>query len=348
MATRGLRASVRMRAYRDVLDRRQRIVLATLLLGASVSAAALGSTAFASHAVPLAESASDSSPPPEEAIGNLAAVGEQDGTLQHEQRELAEPPPAPEASADEQTAIDDAIRALLDDGMPRNAMRAHHALYQFGKKAHPALRTALRSHDEQQRHLAAHLLRMQDAVGDENLSEVSVEALKNVELNGYFRTLIHRPCLSALHWLDKHASEAKPQLLRALHSADAQQQFFAAVVLGRSGEQRQIARTCTVLLQQLGSNEVAGDAMYAANALYRLGIGALPQIRLARLYADQQALKMLQLVEENLLDDQAGGTRTAAEIEARYHRLGLAAITRNNYDPVRSFRGFGLNPLPRL
>jgi hypothetical protein len=352
MATRGLRASVRMRAYRDVLDRRQRIVLATLLLGASVSAAALGSAAFASHAAPLAESVSDATPPPEEAIGNLAAVAEQDQKIRQEQRKVAEPPPAPEVAAStvEQTAIDDAIRALHDDGIPRNAMDAVRVLCDFGNKAVPALQRALDSSDEQQRHLAAFVLRWIDSKPSRRLCELSIEALGDPEIEGYFRTLIHRPALSATRWLDAHAQskEVVPHLLAAARSEHAQRRFLAAALLARAGVQRDLPHTCSVLLAQLPDNSRLGDALVAAHALYKLGPAALPQIKLAYRGADDQARSLLQLVEESLADDAAGITRTEAELLERYQRLGLRNVTDARLDPARGHPFLGVAVLPRL
>jgi HEAT repeat protein len=229
-------------------------------------------------------------------------------------------------------------------------MNAVRVLCDFGDKAVPALLRALDSSDEQQRPLAAFVLRWLDSKPSRRLCELSVEALGDPEIEGYYRTLIHRPALSATRWLDAHAQskEVVPHLLAAARSEHAQRRFLAAALLARAGVQRDLPHTCSVLLAQLPDNSRLGDALVAAHALYKLGAATLPQIKLAYRGADDQARSLLQLVEESLADDAAGITRTEAELLERYHRLGLSKVTDARIDPARGHPFLGLAVLPRL
>jgi hypothetical protein len=259
--------------------------------------------------------------------------------------------PAPVAvTTEEDAAIDKAIRALANDDIPHNAKTAVDALYQFRDKAVPALQRALDSADEQQRHLAAAVLRWIDADPTRRLCELSIEALGDPAIEGYWRTLIHRPALSAVHWFDDHAQskEVRSHLLVAARSPHNQRRFLAAALLARAGEQRDLPNTCAVLIAQLPDNEVLGDALVAAHGLYRIGPAALPQIRLAYRGADDQTRKLLQLVEENLADDAAGRKLTKEELRHRYDRLGIKQVTDVSIDPVHTESFLGFAVLPRL
>ena len=74
----------------------------------------------------------------------------------------------------------------------------------------------------------------------------------------------------------------------------------------------------------------------------------MPQIRLAYRGADEQTRKLLQLVEDNLADDEAGKKRTPAELRERYDRLGLRTVTEVCLDPVRDHEFPDNWVLPRL
>lgn len=358
MAANWERATVRSRAADPSVDRRRRGAFLALLTGATLSAATLGSGVFAAAApAPLATDATPQpaqTDRPDEAVSTLTQLAASDGAQPTEQepqhRKEAEPPRPEKASPEDAAAIDEAIRALANDDIPRNAMKAVHALYRFGEKAVPALQIALGSADQQQRHLAAAVLRWLDAAPTPLLCELSIEALGDPEIEGYWRTLIHRPAISAAQWLDEKSGskEVVSHLLVAARSLQPQRRFLAAALLARRGVQTDLHHTCAVLIEQLPDNQRMGDALVAAHGLYRLGAPALPQIRLAYRGADQQARSLLQLVEENLVDDDAGRARTPAELRERYDRLGLRKVTDVRVDPAREHPFLGIAVLPRL
>lgn len=358
MAANWERATVRSRASDPSVDRRRRGAFLALLAGATLSAATLGSGVFAAAApAPLA---SDATPPPappdrpDEAVSKLTQLATAEESQPTEQEPLhrtqAEPPAPERASPEDDAAIDEAIRALANDDIPRNAMHAVHALYGFGEKAVPALQLALESADQQQRHLAAAVLRWLDAAPTPRLCELSIEALGDPEIEGYWRTLIHRPAISATGWLDEKSGskEVVSHLLVAARSLQPQRRFLAAALIARRGVVTDLHHTCSVLIAQLPDNAHLGDALVAAHGLYRLGAPALPQIRLAYRGADEQTRSLLQLVEENLADDAAGRKQTEAELRERYDRLGLRKVTGVRLDPAREHSLLGFAVLPRL
>ena len=358
MAANWGRATVRSRASDPSVDRRRRGAFLALLTGATLSAATLGSGVFAAAApAPLATDATPQPAQPDrpdEAVSTLTQLATADEAPPAEQepqhRKEAEPPAPEKASPEESAAIDEAVRALANDDIPRNAMKAVRALHGFGEKAVPALQLALGSADQQQRHLAAAVLRWLDAAPTPLLCELSIEALGDPEIEGYWRTLIHRPAISAARWLDEKSGskEVVSHLLVAARSLQPQRRFLAAALLARRGVQTDLHHTCAVLIDQLPDNQRMGDALVAAHGLYRLGAPALPQVRLAYRGADEQARSLLQLVEENLADDAAGRKRTEAELRERYDRLGLRKVTRVRLDPAREHALFGFAVLPRL
>ncbi len=358
MAVNWERATVRSRAADIPFERRRRGAIVAVLLGATLSAATLGSGVFAAAApAPLATDATPQPAQPdrpEQAVSTLTQLATADEAQPTEQepqhRTHAEPPPPEKASTEEAAEIDEAIRALANDDIPRNAMNAVYALYDFGEKAIPALQLALDSADQQQRHLAAAVLRGIDAEPTRRLCELSIEALGDPEIEGYWRTLIHRPAISAARWLDEKSDSKQvvSHLLVAARSLQPQRRFLAAAMLARRGVQTDLHHTCAVLVAQLPDNDKMGDALVAAHGLYRLGASALPQIRLAYRGADEQTRKLLQLVEDNLTDDEAGKKRTPAELRERYDRLGLRTVTEVCLDPVRDHEFPNNWVLPRL
>ena len=355
MAEPQSRATVRSLASNDSRDRRRRGALVALIGGATLSAATLGSGVFASSTpAPLTVTEAHStaqSETPDAASAAIASPAGSESAADDEIRRIAvdatEPAPL---SSEESDEIESAIRALANDDIPRNAMEAVRTLRAAREKAVPALLRALESFDEQQRHLAAFVLRWIDAEPTTRLCELSIEALGDPEIEGYWRTLIHRPAVSAARWLDDHSrsKEVTSHLLVAARSQQPQRRFLAAALLARSGTQVDLNNTCSVLIAQLPDNEDLGDALVAAHGLYRLGPAALPQVRMAYRGADAQAYKLLQLVEENLADDAAGKQLTEAELRARYDRLGLRTVTDARIDPARGHPFLGLAVLPRL
>lgn len=259
------------------------------------------------------------------------------------QRSVVDDEQDPETLAE----LDALVAALAQDNTRWNASRAMDRFYDLLPIGTAHLERALDSHDQQQRHFAAHLLRRRTESRSPRLCEVTVEALSRDPVPGYYRTLLHRPAIDALRWL---ASDPVPALLplrRALYSQDEQQQFYTAYVLAICADTKAPSFTCRVLIDHLGDNEIGGDALMAANALYRMGPLALPEIRLARRWADDQAIRMLDLIERNLVDDDNGIVQTLEAQHARRQQLRTDTVTTVYVDPCREFDLYR-SPIPQL
>lgn len=226
------------------------------------------------------------------------------------------------------------VRDLRDDGVPWNAEAAQWRLVALPPGSVPALERALASTDLQQRHLAALVLRRRCAAHGEaaspRLLAVTVEALAD----WLHQQLAERrlcgdwnPSAEGTRFLAPHAVAARAALQQGLGSGDAQQRFLCAWLLAQSGDVESAATICRELLPHLLDNDIAGDAVMAANGLYRLGPAALPTLQWWRQTHDAQARSLLDLVIADL--QQPPGSR--AELVRRGH--GQAA-TRVYWDPA--------------
>jgi HEAT repeat protein len=244
--------------------------------------------------------------------------------------------PAEPASAFLSTprAFDLLVAQLRDDNVRWNAPRAMDELRRAGPSAFPALDSALVSNDWQQHQLAAHVLRRNpEYVPSQQLLAVTVEGLRSDDLpskseKGQRET--YTPVYNAgegTRYLLDHAERAAPSLVRALNSDDPQQRFLAAYVLGCGGVGPAVDRAAPVLIEHLRDNEVEGDAIMAAAALYRFGTCVTPFL-LERLPAnDMQQDQLIRLILLDMYDPPL----TAKALRERH---AMNTITRSCLDPV--------------
>jgi hypothetical protein len=281
-----------------------------------VVGAALGGVALAAWPVrgqPLALSEGDERP----GAGAGPARAPAAGAARAPARRPVEPPPDSDTSAapavvlDPRT-IDRLVADLLDDHVPGNATAARAQLTRAGAQVAPALERALASTDRQQRVLAALILWELPREPSLPLLEFTVgETRRGSDLTG-----------AAVRWLLEHEPSARRLLTAGVGSEDAQQRFLCAFLLGRAGRRDALGRTCWTLIEHLGDNEIRGDALMAAHALWRLGEPVLPFVRAARPGADRQAGGLLDLVE---LDIHAppGTRQELARRRARHDVTGV-------------------------
>lgn len=325
------------RGVRSVPERRRRAALVALALCAVASAATLGSRAFAAGDVPLSAETGNSvrggTPDAAQASAGDARQPSEDSTSDA-RTDAGSVIPVPPL---DQPVVDDLVRALAQDSIRWNAGDAVHKLLHAGPDVRDELERALASPDEQQRHLAAYVLRHRDDSSAPALFEASVEALGRVWFAGYHETLIHRPAVDAFRWLVSRGAEPAVFLRRGLDSADGQRQLLCAYLLARSGAEASQSVVARVLVEHLGDNHIQGDAVLSANGLWLMGQRSLGDIRYARRWADRQALALLDLIELDLLDEQDGRVIGYPERRARYERLGLRSVTEVYIDPVRDF-----------
>jgi len=320
----GARAQVRRRSR----DRRSVLLVATglcaglsswLLVGGTPGAPqpCLASAVVAKSAAPVAPEAAAA--PAEELLQRETAppAGHDDDAVL--------PEPLPDAATMERLCAD-----LADDQIRGNALAACARLHRIGAPAFPWLERTLQSGDEQQRHFAADVLRDAGAPASLRLCEVSAEALRHGEIAGYYTTFAVSARVVATRWLAAHAVAARPALQRAVHGGDDQQRFLAAFVLAKGGVREDVPFVARQLVEHLGDNQIEGDALMASHGLWCLGPQVLPELRLARRYADAQAVRLLERIERDLLDP----ARTDAECAARPR---LSELTTVYLDPVLHF-----------
>ncbi len=229
------------------------------------------------------------------------------------------------------------VRDLRDDEVPWNAASALGRLVALPRGAVPALERALLSSDVQQRHLVALALRQRCRGGRDapspRLFEVTVEALagwmgEQLAVRRVSQTW--SPTAEGTRFLAPNALAAREPLRRGLGSGDEQQRFLCAWLLGQSGDMEQASGICRELLPHLGDNQICGDALMAANGIYRLGTAALPTLRWWRPHVDAQARGLIDLIVLDLEQP----PRSRADVVARGRDLH---VTQLYHDPALEF-----------
>jgi hypothetical protein len=247
---------------------------------------------------------------------------------------LPDPEPLAETELPEQlqSRIEALITDLEDDDVAWNAMEAQGELRDLGVTASPFLERALDSSDEQQRCLAASMLQSLAApeVSD-RLLRVSVEALSTRSQMAYFGSQDLR--LQSFLFLLRHGELARRPLQEALYNGDRQQRFFCAFLLAKTGCRDPFWVIAETLAPHLSHNNFMGDGMMAAHGLYCLGPGVLTILERSRIGADEQASRLLKLIELDLL----WPPRSRNELRARGQRLGMGHITSLYHDPVLEY-----------
>lgn len=240
------------------------------------------------------------------------------------------------------------VNDLRSDKVRFNAHAAIARLRDIGEPAVAALEAALDSRDYQQRQLAAHVLRRIDGHQPSNdMIGVTVEGLQHDTMPcGH---LAQQP--GGLRWdetLDRsynyvfnatdgtrfllqHAQLGEPYLIDGLNSADLQQRFLCAFILGYSGRTAATKQVAAVLLPHLRDNDIAGDARLATPALYRLGPPVLPDLYRALDDADDQQRNLIELIIYDI-------TCPPANDNDLYERRDFNSITELCHDPAVSGR----------
>lgn len=196
------------------------------------------------------------------------------------------------------------VRALHDDDVRWNARGAMEELRGLPAGRIPALESALRSFDLQQRMFAGMVLRARCDDGLDvpraALFEVTVEALRSNVVVDDVGSFAYPLRATALWFLLPHAADAAPFLRTALGSNDLQQRTFAAFALAPVAGPADVPAVVAQLVGRLEDNQIAGDAAMAAHGLYRLGELALPALRAWRGHVDEQARSLIDLIALDL------------------------------------------------
>ena len=191
---------------------------------------------------------------------------------------------------------------LMDDDIQWNASNAIRHLAVAGEAAIPFLEPALLSRDGQQRLLAAYVLRRIGGPPSDALLEVSVESLRSDVPRGIIRTLVSDTRTGATLFLANHGGRARTWLVAGLSSNDPQQRYLCAFLLARDGARDYVGLISGELMPHLRDNQIAGDAIYTAHALHRLGTHVLPFLRASYFGADEQMSQLLDLIERDIID----------------------------------------------
>lgn len=218
------------------------------------------------------------------------------------------------------------VQALRNDDIPHNAVAALEALYHEPDAA-GLLHETLHSSDLQQRQLAAWLLRRLPVRSTPRLAAVSVEALHTEVDDQLYSTTIGSLERSATRYLYHHPEHSRQPLRIALHSVDKQQRFMAAFLLGVSGATEDASTIVRELVPHLADNDIAGDALLATHALYRLGKVGGQLLEHWRYGLDAQGRQLIDLIQLNLRSP----PRNQRELESRRQ---LHSVTRICFDPT--------------
>lgn len=205
-------------------------------------------------------------------------------------------------------SVPELIQRLKHDGIKWNAIVAMNILYaRNNEEVKSALLQTLPSHDEQQRLLAAHILRDLQAVPTPELLVVTVESLR-VNQFPNFPYIVNNSivrgdgcvfvfdAVSSVHFLLQHSGHATDLLENALQSDDLQQRFLAAFILAATARTAKVEAVAAILIPHLKHDEISGNAIMAAFALYHLGSSVKPYLE-PHLQSDdlqlQQSVKLI-------------------------------------------------------
>lgn len=218
------------------------------------------------------------------------------------------------------------VLALRDDDIPGNALEAIGELRDQTEAA-GLLYETLHSPDLQQRHLAAWLLRDMPAENSPELAMVSVDALRPEVGRSLYGTILESLSQDATRYLYHRPEHARQPLRIALHSADKQQRFLAAFLLGAAGATEDAATIVRELAPHLCDNDITGDALLATHGLYRLGdVGGRLLVHW-RTGLDTQGRQLVDLIQLNLRNP----PRNQRELEARRR---MHSVTSLCFDPT--------------
>ena len=182
------------------------------------------------------------------------------------------------------------VRELRDDDVRYNARRAMWILSVIGDDAVPALESALRSPDRQQRQLTAHLLRQRPGYGPtDDLLHVTVEGLADDDLR---RAAVWNATVGE-EYLALFPELVEPHLARGLQSTDEQQRWLCALVAVDTGRWILLDAAAPILVEHLKDNDRSQDAKRSKLALLQLGHQAVPYLAPYRDSPDPQQRRLV-------------------------------------------------------
>ena len=229
------------------------------------------------------------------------------------------------------------VRELIDKLSSTTPRQVNQVIFYdapSGPNWRKALHVALDSAHLQQRHAAAQLLRkFPEVPASERLIAVTVDGLRNDTIPGKQVEGVRLAVANAagFGWLIEHIEATRGALVPALASDDLQQRFLAAVCLGATADRDHVARIAQILIPHLRDNQIAGDALMAGCALYRLGPAARTALTEARAAADAQQGQIIDLI----LFDLANPPRSEADFKKR---KGMQTVWGDLYDPIAWFK----------
>lgn len=107
--------------------------------------------------------------------------------------------------------------------------------------------------------------------------KVAAEGLADDEI-GYREGLFEENATAAFPFLARHASEATRELELALGSADAQQRLLASAAVALGRHPTLADHGAEYLCTSLGEDKKTGNAVFAYQALWRMGAAAIPHL----------------------------------------------------------------------
>jgi HEAT repeat protein len=247
------------------------------------------------------------------------------------------------------------VRAMRSDGVRYSAMAAENMLSgSLGEEAIPHLRRALDDPDYQCRQYAASLLRQQGEPPSPRLIAVTVEGLQDDDYplardHSHYTYLTNAK--DGTRWLWLHPDAGTAELRLALASADAQQRFLAAWLLGMRTDVASAASIAVELVPRLAvatdSWSARASAAWAIRALYLLGPVVRPQIEAALPGTNAQQTACLQLLLRDWADPPGSSTEAARRAVKHPVRLSLRYHD-PAWEPAQEAPGMLSEPFPRL
>lgn len=182
------------------------------------------------------------------------------------------------------------VEDLRSDDRRWNARAASDYLLGNLEAAKPFLISALHSDDRQQRDAILDLLRETETQGTV-LEELLGESIRSFGMgNGYRRSRI------AFLFLLRNAATAEPRLAEAMAGSDPRARLLAAVVAGCANRADLLPTAVPILVEHLADNNVTGDAIVAARALWGFGPSVVPFLEPYRANGDTQQRRQVEYI----------------------------------------------------
>lgn len=219
------------------------------------------------------------------------------------------------------------VHDLRADTHRFNSLRAMGLLAMMGAEVEPTIRAAIESDDSQQRQFAAALMRRFREPRSEALLRVTTEGLHDDGISDWSAELANFG--RSVEWLIEHADRARPYLVEALQSEDAQARLGAALALGFGGVTEEAEAVVDAMLPHIEENDISGDAMIAVASMFRMGEAAVPLLERA---SASDTWERRRIVCRLLIEDIRMGDARSKAIDRRWRSLRL---TRRGDNPCR-------------